>query len=60
MGWCGVGAAVRPPPYGFCPLLKKSFGNPYLEIFDFCYGCTCEKENPKILFYPFSEHIWGT
>ena len=29
------GGAIRPPPVVFCPLLKKSSGNPYLKILDF-------------------------
>ena len=32
----GGGGAVRPPMV-FCPLLKKSLGNPYLKILDFSY-----------------------
>ena len=31
----GGGGTVLPPPLVFCPLLKKSSGNPYLKIIDF-------------------------
>ena len=31
----GGGGALYAPPVVFCPLLKKSPGNPYLKILDF-------------------------
>ena len=51
-----------PLPCGFCPLLKKSSGNPYLKMHDFSQHFTADAplKNPNIYFYPISEHLWNT
>ena len=52
----GGGGAVR-PPCGFCPLLKKSLGNPYLKILDFSQLLVAD--TPMKLFTP-SDSIFVT
>ena len=59
----GGGGAVRHPPVVFCPLLKKSFGNPYLKILHFSQLFIVDapmKKNLKFLFYPRADHFWET
>ena len=46
----GGGALYAPHPVVFCPLLKKSSGNPYLKILDFSQLFIADapmKKNPK-------------
>ena len=46
--------AVRPPPLGFFPLLKKSSGNPYLKILDFfqLYVADAHMKKKKVFLHP--------
>ena len=60
----GGGVAVRPLPVFFCPLIKKSSGNPYLKIHDFSQlfitDAPMKKKNQKNWYYPRAEHFWDT
>ena len=42
---------------GFCSLLKKSLGKPYLKFFTFCCGCICEEKNYKMSLFCINQFL---